>query len=302
MLPILVPTLVAFFAILFYGLQRRHSHKTLVKRLEVAVTGSAQETVETARQVRKLNRSPIVHMLGKQIGHKIQSMLPSAKLEQMQASLIQAGMYQIRMNEWVGLKMGLGLALGILLGLYRGLVRLDIQLLVQPLCGIALGFMLPDFWLKQKIKARHNQIKRMLPFTLDLIRICIQAGLDLNGALRRVVSKIDGPLSEEFSRMLYEIKMGKSREAALADLGKRVNLMELSSFITILIQAEKYGMSISKIIDTQADQMRMDRSQRLRTKAAKVPVLMLIPIVVFIFPTMFMVLLGPAIIQMMGLR
>ena len=102
--------------------------------------------------------------------------------------------------------------------------------------------------------------------------------------------------------MLYEIKMGKSREAALADLGKRVNLMELSSFITILIQAEKYGMSISKIIDTQADQMRMDRSQRLRTKAAKVPVLMLIPIVVFIFPTMFMVLLGPAIIQMMGLR
>lgn len=301
MLPILVPIAVAILAIGAYATLRWRSHRAMVQRLKVAVAVST-DSLETARQVRKLNRSPLVHLLGKNLGQRLQSMLPGPKLAQMQALLIQAGMVQMRVAEWIGIKVGLALALGLFLGLYRGLIAVDTQLLFQPLVGVALGFMLPDFWLKRKITARHNEIKRSLPFILDLIRICIQAGLDLNGALSRVVGKIAGPLSDEFSRMLYEIKMGKARETALSDLSKRVNLTQLSSFITILIQAERYGMSIAKIIDTQADQMRMERSQMIRTKAAKVPVLMLIPIVVFIFPTMFMVLLGPAVIQMMGMK
>jgi tight adherence protein C len=291
------PSLVAFVGIAGYLLMRHQTKRSLDKRLQNALTLS-RENLSTAREVRKLHRSPLVGMLGKRLGQRLQGSMPSAKLAALQARLVQAGLPQMRIYEWLGIRVGLGLAIAVFMILYRSLIGFDQQMIIQPLAGGMLGYLLPNIWLGQRIKARHAEIQRMLPFTLDLIRICIQAGLDLSGALRRVVDKIKGPLSDEFNRMLYEVKMGKSRDAALADLSKRVGLAELSSFITILIQAEKYGMSIGSVIETQADQMRLQKSQRIRTKAAKIPVLMLIPIVLFIFPTIFMVLLGPAYISL----
>ncbi len=295
MSPIVFPISIAIVGVGGYGLLRWHSRKTLEKRLSLALT-LPREAMDTAREVRKLHRSPLVSLLGKRLGQRIQKMMPGAKLAEMQNQLIQAGLTQVRIYEWIGIRVGLALAFASFMLFYRSLVGFDQQLVIQPLAGGALGYLLPNIWLGQRIKARHGEIRRILPFSLDLIRICIQAGLDISGALRRVVDKVHGPLSDEFGRMLYEVKMGKGRDAALADMSKRVNLPELSSFITLMIQAEKYGMSIGSVIETQADQMRLQKSQRVRTKAARVPVLMLIPIVLFIFPTIFIVLLGPAYI------
>jgi tight adherence protein C len=161
------------------------------------------------------------------------------------------------------------------------------------------GFFLPDLSLTQTIQKRHKEILRTMPFTVDLIKICVEAGMDLEGALARVVMKGKGPLVEELERTLYEIRMGKDRVSALADMAHRIGLSDLSAFVTVLIQSEKVGMSIGKVLEIQSSEMRIKQSQRAREQVAKTPVIMMIPMVIFILPALFMIILGPAMVQIM---
>ena len=171
----------------------------------------------------------------------------------------------------------------------------------QPLfamIGLGFGLLIPDFWLKGRIQDRQGAIRKSLPSFLDLLTVSVEAGLGFDAALARVTAKESGPLAEEFQRVLQEIRMGKPRRDALRDLGNRTEVKELSGFVTAVVQADQLGVSIGNVLRVQAQQMRRSRRQRAEEAAMKAPIKMLFPLVFFIFPSLFIVLLGPAVIQL----
>jgi tight adherence protein C len=162
-----------------------------------------------------------------------------------------------------------------------------------------IGFLIPEFWLSRRIKKRQKHILLAVPDTLDLLTISVKAGLSFDGALAKVVEKTIGPLANEFKRALAEIRVGKVRREALRDVVGRTEVPALSNFIAAIIQAEQLGVPIAKVLQVQSEQLRIERRQRAEELAAKAPIKMLFPLVGCIFPSMFIVILGPAIILIM---
>lgn len=157
--------------------------------------------------------------------------------------------------------------------------------------------LLPSFQLGSKERKRSSQIARQLPDVLDLLTVSVEAGLGFDAALAKAVEKMSGPLIDEFARVLRTIRMGESRRKALKSMAERSNVPELKLFIGAVLQGDQLGVSISKILRVQSEQMRVTRRQRAQEQAMKAPIKMLFPLVIFIFPALFVVLLGPAIIQ-----
>ncbi len=167
--------------------------------------------------------------------------------------------------------------------------------------GGIFGFLYPYMWLREQIKRRQKKIVRALPYALDLLTLSVEAGLDFQAAIQTVVEKAKaGPLSDEFSLMLSEIRMGRTREESLRNMAKRIQVMAISSFVTNLIQADRMGTSLGKILRIQSTQMRIDRTQLAEKKANEAPVKMLFPLVICIFPTVFLVLFAPIVYAFMS--
>ena len=166
----------------------------------------------------------------------------------------------------------------------------------QTAVGAYLGYALPEFWLGGRIRKRQKAILLSIPDTLDLLTISVRAGLGFDAALAKVVEKLKGPLTEEFRRALAEVRVGKARRDALRDIVPRTEVVPLTNFIGAIIQAEQLGVSISKVLQVQSEQLRIERRQRAEEQAAKAPIKMLFPLVGCIFPSLFIVILGPAII------
>lgn len=159
-----------------------------------------------------------------------------------------------------------------------------------------LGYYFPMLWLKSKISKRQTNIVRALPDALDLLVICVDAGLGFDMAMGKVYDKWDNDLAIAFGRVLREIQLGKSRREALRDMSSRMDVPDVTSFIAAVIQADSLGVSIATILRVQADQMRVKRRQRAQEKAHQAPVKMMIPMVLLIFPSIWIVLLGPSAI------
>jgi tight adherence protein C len=166
--------------------------------------------------------------------------------------------------------------------------------------GVLWLFVCPAAWLKRELRARHRSIRRALPFVLDLLTLSVEAGMDFMTAVQRCVERrrID-PLCEELIRVLREIQVGKTRRGALRDMGERVNLPELRSIVNALVQADELGVSIGSMLRIQAAQMRLKRFERAEKLANEAPVKMLAPLMLFIFPAVFLVLLGPVVARLM---
>jgi tight adherence protein C len=162
-----------------------------------------------------------------------------------------------------------------------------------------LGFMLPQMWLSSMISRRKEAIIKKFPDALDLMSICVDAGLTFDGAMSKVNEKWDDQLAREFGRVIYEIQLGKSRRQALRDLSDRCDVADVTSFIAAILQADQLGVSIGKVLRIQSEQMRIKRRQRAEEKAHQAPVKMMFPMVFLIFPSMFVVLLGPAGFQVL---
>jgi tight adherence protein C len=162
-----------------------------------------------------------------------------------------------------------------------------------------LGFYLPELWLRSKINGRQSEIRKAMPDALDLLTICVEAGLGFDAAMSKVHEKWDNPLGAAFGRVIREIQLGKLRRDALRDMSDRMGIPEMTSFVAAVIQSEQLGVSMSKVLRIQADQMRLKRRQRAEEEAHKAPVKMLFPMAILIFPTICIVLMTPAFLMLM---
>jgi tight adherence protein C len=206
----------------------------------------------------------------------------------------------LRVADWLGVKAVAAVIGAVLFFFLFAIVGLlGFPFIVGALMSIAgalLGYTIPEFWLGGRVKKRQKAILLMIPDTLDLLTISVRAGLGFDAALGKVVEKLKGPLSDEFRRALAEVRVGKARRDALRDIVPRTEVGPLTNFIGAIIQAEQLGVSISKVLQVQSEQLRIERRQRAEEQAAKAPIKMLFPLVGCIFPSLFIVILGPAII------
>ena len=163
--------------------------------------------------------------------------------------------------------------------------------------GALYGFRLPDIWLGIQISKRQKEIQLILPDMMDLISISVEAGLGLMMAIKRISERFPNALSEEFLRTLQEVQLGVDQPSALRDMARRVGSEDLTTLLTAIIQAELLGLAVSNVLRVQSERLREKRSQRAREAAQKAPIKMTFPLVLFIFPALFMVILGPALIN-----
>jgi tight adherence protein C len=215
-----------------------------------------------------------------------------------ETKLAEAGYpYGLRTIDFMGLKVVASLVTSGLAFLLFGLAMGDPSTgFVMAIGGLGLGFFVPDYWLSRRIKARQKAILLAIPDTLDLLTISVKAGLGFDAALGKVVEKTQGPLTDEFRRTLAEVRIGKARRDALREMVARTNVPALTNFISAIIQAEQLGVAIARVLEVQSEQLRIQRRQRAEEMAAKAPIKMLFPLVGCIFPSMFIVILGPAMI------
>jgi len=159
--------------------------------------------------------------------------------------------------------------------------------------GVVFGWFGPDLLLRSKTQARQKQIQRALPDALDLLVISVEAGLGFDAAIQRLVDKRDDALATEFARVLAEMRVGRSRRDALKDMVARTQVPDLNNFVGAILQAEQLGVSVTKVLTVQAEQMRVIRRQRAEEKAAQLQLKLIFPLAIFIFPALCVVIMGP---------
>jgi tight adherence protein C len=204
----------------------------------------------------------------------------------------------LRVADWLGIK---AIAAFVFAALFFALAAFVLGAgvsggLIMGLIGLVFGYIAPEFWLGGRVRKRQKAILIMVPDSLDLLTISVRAGLGFDAALGKVVEKLKGPLTDEFRRALAEVRVGKARRDALRDIVPRTEVSALTNFIGAIIQAEQLGVSISKVLQVQSEQLRIERRQRAEEMAAKAPIKMLFPLVGCIFPSLFIIILGPAIL------
>jgi len=160
------------------------------------------------------------------------------------------------------------------------------------------GAFIPFLWLSRRVRARQLTIWRRLPDAFDLMTTCVEAGLGLDSAFHRVSEKLSGPVADEFAEMLREVAMGKARRDALRDMGDRTGVGDLQTFANTIVQAEELGTSLGTALRAQAGDIRLHRRQRAEEEARRAPAKMVFPLVFFILPSLFVIILGPVIIEL----
>lgn len=164
---------------------------------------------------------------------------------------------------------------------------------------LAMGFYLPQLWLESKIKRRQGEIVKQLPDTLDLLTICVEAGLGFDQGVQKVVEKSENEMARAFHRYLQETRLGITGREALLNMASRCDVPDVTTFVAAIVQAQALGVAMTKILRIQADQMRIRRRQRAEQRAHRAPIKMLFPLAFLVFPSIFIILLGPAILQLM---
>lgn len=225
---------------------------------------------------------------------------PREMVSSLENKINKAGNHgNLAVKDWVNIQAVL--VIGIPMLTYIALRNTGISagsMLLFLVAEAAMGFVLPGFILGKILTARQKKILNTLPDVIDLITVIVEAGLGFDGALIKVVEKKPGPLAFEFDRALQEIKVGRNKRDALREMAKRLDIQDFTTFIGAIIQADQFGVGIAQVLRIQSEQIRLKRKQRAQERAMKVPVKMLIPMVVFIFPTLFVVLLGPVVIKL----
>jgi tight adherence protein C len=261
----------------------------------LAVYGSVEFMREEALKRSLSERAVAPIFIG--IGKGLARFTPAGWMDKTNHRLLLAGSPgSLDANAWAVIKLLSIAVAAVLWFLIQAGSDAQTKLISLVLLGI-LGFFGPDVWISRRIEERRSSMQKTLPDVLDLLVISVEAGLGFDSALARVVATVPGPLSEEFFRMLQETRVGVSRRDAMRHLNERTDVEELRSFLLAMMQAEAFGVSIAQVLRVQADEMRVKRRQRAQEKAFAAPVKLVFPLVFCIFPSLFIVLLGPAAIQ-----
>jgi tight adherence protein C len=230
----------------------------------------------------------------------VNALTPRGRITSLEAKLETAGHpLRLEVKEFLGLQvLCLFVFLVIAYGtwMYFRLMRADLAF-VGSMLLVIIGLLLPDYLLQRAVQGRQAKIRKALPDTIDLLTVSVEAGVGVDGAMAKVSEKMTGPLTDELVQALEEMRLGKSRMQALRDMANRIGMVEVSTFVAALYQAEQLGVSIAKVLRVQGDTMRVRRSQMAREMASKLPVKMLFPLVFFIFPALFVVVMGPGVIE-----
>jgi tight adherence protein C len=207
----------------------------------------------------------------------------------------------LSVGDWLSLKLLTAVLGGAIIGLVFAIVgAAPFMALLVGAGGLGVGYIAPEFWLSGRVRSRQAAIVRATPDALDLLAISVRAGLGFDAGLQKVVEQVKGPLADEFQQSLASMRLGKSRREALREIVPRTNVRALTNFIGAIIQAEQLGVPIGKVLQVQSEQLRVERRQRAETMAAKAPIKMLFPLVGCVFPSLFVVILGPAIIILLN--
>jgi tight adherence protein C len=296
----LIPALVAFLVmmailLIVIGVASPKGASPVEQRLaEYGARPLSLEEMELSEPFTERVLKPIV----KGSARFVTRFLPSQYVESTRLKLEAAG----NPNNWsatdfLGVRGLAAVLLGALAFLLLMLLHTSVaQRILFSLLVAMLGFTLPVVWLGGKIKTRKKEVLHALPDALDLLTISVEAGLGLDAAMSRVNEKWDNELSKAFGRLIAEMRMGHSRRDALRSMAARLDVSEVTAFVAAIIQADQLGVSIAKVLRIQSEQMRIRRRQRAEEQAQKAPLKMTFPLVLLIFPSLWIILLGPAIL------
>jgi tight adherence protein C len=292
---------VGVVGLIIAGLASSSSSDEVAIRLEEFASRSAPVTLEEIELSQPFSQRVIRPIL-ETAASFVTRFAPANALERTAHQLELAGRpYNWGPTEYFGVRVLASLLLGVFAFL---LLTVSGQLLttriIGTLIGLALGYLLPALWLRSTIRRRQDEVVRALPDALDLLTICVEAGLGFDAAMSKVAEKWDNELSRAFARAIQEIQLGKLRREALREMDHNLEVPDITSFVAAVIQADQLGVSMAKVMRIQSEQMRIRRRQRAEEKAHQAPVKMLFPLVFLIFPAIYIVLLGPAVLVLLG--
>ena len=303
----LVLTIITvFLAIVLAGVgfYRTSTRFAVEKRIEQVMVAEAQTTEE---ELAKPFVQRVLLPLGESVARLFRGYTPTEVADRTHKKLVMAGLYpRVTSVQLLGLcwfsAIGFFVLTFVLLlscGTREGMSSVfqdpfNILYLLTALFG---GYILPQFVLSKIVAKRQEEILVALAYSIDILSISVEAGMGFDAAVGYTMRKIKGPLAEEFSKTLNEIRLGKPRLEALEDLGNRTGVEDLKTFITAVVHASRLGGSITNTLRIQADSIRVRRRQRAQEQAMKAPIKIVFPLVFFIFPALFVVLLGPALIS-----
>jgi tight adherence protein C len=288
-------------ALIVIGMRSRYETDPLQQRLaEYAARGetASLEQIELSQPITER----VIFPVARKLGEFVIRFTPQNALQATTRKLELAGNPRgLEPAIFWALRIVLAVVIGALLLAAYSFGHLDWSLsrkLIVLAAFVALGFYVPDLLLTSRIQRRQKEIRKAMPDALDLLTICVEAGLGFDGALQKVYEKWDNLLALAFGRVLREIQLGKLRREALRDMADRIGLPEMTSFVGAIIQSEQLGVSMAKVLRIQSDQMRIKRRQLAEEQAHQAPIKMLIPMALLIFPSICVVLMTPAVLMM----
>ncbi|WP_423407862.1 type II secretion system F family protein [Heyndrickxia sp. MSNUG] len=289
-------------SLLIYGLYLIRVEKSsyMKKRMSAFVSGVKENEVAAEEKVSHATLyERIVKPLLNDFKRSFKKKMPGEKEAKIETKLLLAGSpFGMTPVDFRLLQISIMLLFPLLAGAYGALLQTGYAgIFLFFIVGLGAGAVLPHYYLNLKKKARNRSALKELPDILDLLTVSLEAGLGFDSAVSKVVSKKEGVLSAEFHRSLEELRLGRTRREALSGIKLRVEVEEVRAFISSILQAEKLGIGMVQVLRVQSNEVRERRRQRAEEEAMKAPVKMLFPLVLFIFPSLFIVLLGPALIQ-----
>lgn len=273
-----------------------------LKALDEGYEGKKTQRIDDHKDEIPGFRERVVTPLGKYLGNLITRLAPAAWSAAIERKLVTAGKGRVWTAQGFAVFWVIVVLLVLVAAIKYAYGRPDlapVQLTMVVLLFTAMGSAMPWIMLRIMAQKRQKLIMKQLPEVLDLLCVSVQAGLSFDAALRRIVERMDGPLIEECTRMLEDVRMGLPRRQALRMMGERCGVQEVSLFVTSIIQAERLGTSLGKTLNNQAINMRERRRQTIKAEAMKAPVKMIFPMVLFIFPSIFVIALFPALLTLM---
>ena len=297
---IIVVVLLVAVILVVVGLRGSRDVDPLEERLaEFAERGELASLHEIEMSQPFLER--VIIPIANKLGEVAMRITPQRALDQIQSKLEMAGNPRgIEPTTFFASRFILAVLFGALMVLVYKQDLFKFTNFLITLGTIIFGFIMPNMLIDAKIARRQESVRKALPDALDLLTICVEAGLGFDAAMRKVADKWDNELSIAFSRALQEMQLGKLRREALRDMAERIGAAEFESFVAAVIQSEQLGVSMAKILRIQADDMRVRRRQRAEQAAQRAPVLMLLPMAFLIFPTILIIMMGPAVLIVMN--